>query len=292
MAGLVVELNEVTVQPTPVKAMFVKPAGIAPVTVIEPGVETGPAAALSHTPATYSIFCPGWKVVPLRLPEGTETSGGTGGVGVTNGFTLTISVALLLVGSESPGVFVLTPNVNVAGLFPGVASVVNVPLMETAGKQFPADNGYVPVYVAVYVAGLVVELNTVTVQPVPTTVMLVKPAGMVPLSVIEFAVVTGPALALSHTSVMNVIGCPGWNVVPPRLPARTERSGGVGVVNGVTVTVSVVELSFKFGSPGVFAVNVMPKVDDVFPGVAAVVNVPVILTGGVQVPGAMGYEPV
>ena len=42
-----------TVHPVPATAMLSSPTGILPVIVIDPGVVTGPAAALSHTSATY-----------------------------------------------------------------------------------------------------------------------------------------------------------------------------------------------------------------------------------------------
>ena len=76
-------------------------------------------------------------------------------------------------------------------------------------------------------------------------VMLVKPVGMMPLTVIEFGCVAAPAIALLHTLALKVVFCPGWKVVPPALVKPMLSAGGttvgcgVGVNTGLTLTITV-----------------------------------------------------
>ena len=75
--------------------MLVKPVGMTPVTLIEFGCVAAPASALLQTSALKVVFCPGWKLVPPGLVKPMLSAGGTtvgGGVGVSSGLTLTVTV--------------------------------------------------------------------------------------------------------------------------------------------------------------------------------------------------------
>ena len=142
-------------------------------------------------------------------------------------------------------------------------------------------------------AGPVGELNTLSVQPVPPTVIAVKPSGTTPVTVIEFGTVTGPAVAASHTVASKLTACPACRFVPLLLTNEIVSSGGVVVGTGVGVAVGVgaavtmivdcAVLLFGFGLFGSLTVAEVVKA-----GIALLLSVPVIASAGKQLPGATG----
>ena len=140
-------------------------------------------------------------MLPPALPRFTKRSGGGNGVavgvgvglgtGVAGGDTVIVALPVSLVVFTSPGVVTVAVLMTV-----GTALAVSVPERIIGASAVPEGIGKVPVYVAVSVAGLLVELM-LTFQPVPEPIKLLKPAGIVSETEMVFEPddCTGPAFA-------------------------------------------------------------------------------------------------